>query len=112
MFAELSRYIPDFQRADFSSLDGFIKTVYEIEEEHPELELNNYQEVLENNGLEWSADSLMNADLSDKDAQCLLAMILSIIRADRFNEGVLREFLDRDYITSWLIELDKRASSS
>lgn len=105
---ELFRYIPDFERDDFSSLDGFIKTVYKIEEDHPEFELNNYQMVLENNGLEWSQDSLVNADISNKDVQCLLAMVLSIIRADRFNEGVLIEFLRRGYITKWLIELERK----
>lgn len=91
---ELFGYIPDFQRDDFSSLSGFENTVFKIEEKHPENDLKNYNEILEKNGLEWSEDSLINADASDKDVQCLLAMILSIIRADRFNEGVLMDFLD------------------
>ena len=47
-------------------------------------------------------------DLSSLDAQYLLVMILSIIRAARFNEGVLNGFLEKDCITKWLIELEKK----
>lgn len=104
----LFRFTSDFERNNFNHLSDFEQAVYKVEEDHPEYNLKCYQEVLESNGLEWSQDSLVNADISGKDTQCLLAMILSIIRADRFNEGVLMEFLKRGYITSWLIELERK----
>ena len=39
------------------------------------------------------------------DAQCIIALILGAIRADRFGEGTLLAFLKDGFITKWLERL-------
>ena len=70
---ELFRYIPTFERRETDSPDNFIDDFYKVvEDESFGYDLYHYQEILEKNGLEWSADSLINAGLNDKDIECLL----------------------------------------
>ena len=103
---ELFRYIPAFERRETDSLNNFIDDFYKVvEEESLGYDLYHYQAILEKNDLEWSMDSLTSADVTDKDVECLLAMILSIIRADRFSDGTLREIVQEGYYATWLSEL-------
>ena len=45
---------------------------------------------------------MKNADAKVLDPQCLTALIMGIIRADRFNDGVLLEFFRTGKILEWL----------
>lgn len=82
-----------------------IEEIYAIKEANPELGIHNYTDVLEENGFEWSDESLRNADISTFDATCLLAMIFAIVRADRFSEGILLRYLEEGIILGWLRRL-------
>lgn len=83
-------------------VNRFIEDVYALEEVNPDLKLNQYGEILNKNGLEWSSKSMKNADAKVLDAQCLSALLMGIIRADRFNDGVLLEFFRTGKILEWL----------
>ena len=73
--------------------------------EHPEFALNRYSEILEKNGLKWDGESMREADVSDKDAQCVLALILGAVRAERFCDGALMGFFKDGSIEKWLKRL-------
>ena len=45
------------------------------------------------------------ADVSDKDAQCVLALILGAVRAERFCDGALMGFFKDGSIEKWLTRL-------
>ena len=86
-------------------VDQFVEDVYSFSDEHPEFGLNRYGEILEKNGLEWGGQSMSAADVSDKDAQCVLALILGAVRAERFCDGALMSFFKDGSIEKWLTRL-------
>ena len=76
--------------------------VYEFVESNPEYELKNYQKLLEDRGLKWSMDSFREADVSIIDAQGILAMLVGLLRAERFSDGVVLEALESGLVLKWL----------
>ena len=82
-----------------------IKEILNIEKNCPDLKLDSYREILERNGIEWRADSMQNADILSLDAQCVMALLMGAVRADRFREGTFKSFVDRGCIKRWIIRL-------
>lgn len=64
-----------------------------------------YEEYLKENGLEWGTDSMKDADVSSLNAQCVLALLMSAVRAERFCDGALLDFFKSGYILKWLERL-------
>lgn len=90
---------------DYSDMvHRFIDDVYEYVETYKDLELNRYSEILERNGLEWD-ESMSAVDVSTLDAQCVMALILEAIRAERFCDGALLGFFRDGSIRKWLTRL-------
>ena len=87
------------------TVDDFVATVYRFMREHENLKLNRYSEILESAGIEWNADAMSNADISNLDGKTIFALILGAIRADRFCEGALLEFFENGSIAKWLSRL-------
>ena len=85
-------------------VDRFIEDIYAFSEEHPEFGLNRYGEILEKNGLEWGS-KMHVAEVSDKDSQCILALISGAVRAERFCDGALMGFFKDGSIEKWLTRL-------
>ena len=95
-----------FPYVNYSEMvSDFVKDVYAFNEEHKELELNRYGEILEKNGIEWDKKSMSNADVSTLDAKCVLALIVGAVRAERFCDGALLDFFKNGSIRKWLIRL-------
>lgn len=84
----------------------FIEDVYTFEEQNKDIELTRYGDILKENGLEWGTDSMKNADVSDLNAQCVLALIMGAVRAERFCDGALLDFFKSGSILKWLERLD------
>ncbi len=82
-----------------------LKDFYQFLTDHSKIDLSNYQKILEENGIKWDFDSMNNADVSNLEDLCVLALILGAIRADRFNEGVLLRFLESGAVVRWLERL-------
>ncbi len=97
-FVHYSSYVSEFE-----------KTVYAFKKDNPDFELEKYNEILSNNGIRWGAESMETADISDKDAQCVMALLIGVIRADRFSEGTLLSFLKSGAILRWLERLKEIA---
>lgn len=89
------------------TVECFVNDVYEFMDDYMDFELNRYVEILEKNGLQWDLKSMSGADVSSLDAQCVIALIMGVIRADRFFEGTLLDFLKDGSISRWLRRLDE-----
>ena len=110
-YEKLTKYLPtliNFKKEDqYSCFEvEFTKGVYEFIDENAELALKNYREILRKNGIEWGFESMTGADVSKMDAQCVLALIVGAIRADRFCDGALFEFYKNGSVERWIIRLE------
>jgi hypothetical protein len=83
----------------------FIDDVYDFNENNKDFELTRYGEILEKNGLEWGTKSMSEADGSILDAQCVMALIMGAVRAERFCDGALLGFFKDGSIKKWLLRL-------
>ena len=84
----------------------FIEDVYAFKDTNEDLELNRYGEILQENGLEWGGESMRGADVSTKNARCVLALIMGAVRAERFCDGALLSFFKGGSIHKWLQRLE------
>ncbi|MDD2447449.1 MAG: DUF6508 domain-containing protein [Tissierellia bacterium] len=87
-------------------VNKFIDDVYIFEESNKDMELTRYGDILKDNGLEWGSESMKNADVSNLNAQCVIALIMGAVRADRFSEGTLLNFFKNGFILKWLERLN------
>lgn len=62
---------------------------------------------LPSNGIKWDYDSMMKADASGLDAQCILALLIASLRAERFCDGALLGFIESGAVTRWLKRLQE-----
>ena len=81
------------------------KAVYAFKAEHPDFELTKYEEILNSNGLEWSRQSMSEANVSDADGKLIMALLMGAIRAERFSEGTLLGFCEDGSVLRWLKRL-------
>lgn len=92
---------------DYSEIvRSFIDDVYFFEESNRNMILNRYEDILRKNDIEWTIESMTKADISNLNAQCVLALIMGAIRAERFCEGVLLDLFNSGYIVNWLERLN------
>ncbi len=81
----------------------FANQIYAFEREHPELDLKNYIEILENNHIKL--DALPDANVSVLDGKVVVALLFAAIRKERFCEGALLDALESGCIRRWLMRL-------
>ena len=138
MFETLTRHIPELQTSQFGhwneqpkdadgtdehpyvwphviyapEIDQLMEDIGDFVETHPEFELHEYSRILEENGLQWAADPLRSADVSDKDAKPVLALLIGAVRAERFCDGALLELLKNGSVEKWLRRLEEIESPS
>lgn len=86
-------------------IERLIEDVYRFEMEHPEYELNRYHQILERINIGWNDQEMTNADVSEMDGQGVMALLLASIRAERFCDGALLNFLKKGCIQKWLERL-------
>ena len=86
-------------------VNNFIDDVYTFEKRNKKLGLTHYQEILNDNGLKWENKVMQEADASVLDAQCVTALIMGAVRAERFCDGALLGFFQTGCIFKWLQRL-------
>ena len=86
-------------------VEGLIEEVYKFEKEHPEYGLNRYHDILKRYDIEWGDQAMTEADVSKMDGQGVMAILLAAIRAERFCDGALLDFLEKGCIQKWLCRL-------
>ncbi|MFP3750808.1 DUF6508 domain-containing protein [Bacillus altitudinis] len=87
------------------TVQRFIEDVYTFAEQHQEMELIHYREILKGNGIEWGTNDMEHVDISNLNAQCVLALIMGVLRAERFSEGAIFNFFKSGAILKWLERL-------
>ncbi|WP_336314207.1 DUF6508 domain-containing protein [Bacillus altitudinis] len=85
----------------------FIEDVYTFAEQHQEPEITRYREILKENGIEWGMNDMEDVDVSNLNSQCVLALIMGVLRAERFCEGVILDFFTNGTIVKWLERLER-----
>ena len=91
---------------DYSEMvHNFIDDVYKFEVNNKDMNLTSYGDILEQNGFAWGTESMKSADISSLNAQCVLALIMGAVRAERFCDGVLLDFFESGSVLKWLERL-------
>ena len=86
---------------------NFLDTVYDFVEKHPAYNLPDaYMNILYDNGIDWCGNSMEDADSDLLDDQCILALIVGVINADRFSDGTIAWFFNKGCILRWLERLE------
>ena len=81
------------------------EAVYQFVDEHKEYNLHHYNDLLESQGIKWGTESMRNADVSNLDGITIMALLVGIIRAERFCDGILLDFFKDGTIMLWLKRL-------
>lgn len=81
--------------------------IYKFAKESDEIVPGKYAEILQANGIEWGYDSMIKANVSVLDAQCILALLIASLRAERFCDGTLLGFIESGAVTRWLKRLQE-----
>lgn len=84
---------------------SFIQDVHKFEKEHPGMKLTRYREILNEHGIEWQYKSMKEADVAQLDGQCVMALIMGAVRAERFCDGALLGLFKDGSILKWLKRL-------
>ena len=74
------------------------KDLFAFVEEHREMELTNYGDILRRNGIR----RLTGCDAGGMDGQCVMALLVAVFRSERFGEGQVLECLENGDIVRWL----------
>lgn len=67
--------------------------------------LHSYIKILEDNGIKWSWEPMVKAEVDNLDAKCVVALIYGAIRAERFCDGAILAFLKDGTFVRWLERL-------
>lgn len=113
-FGFLTRFLPLIEESnttcrntaaedDRSLTDRFSSAVYLLVDEYPEWDLTSYGRILEQNGI----TSVGEAAVDGLDAQCIGALLVGAVRAERFCDGALKGYFEDGSITRWLQRLKK-----
>lgn len=89
------------------AVNNLADDIYKFAKESDEIVPSKYAEILQANGIEWGYDSMMKADASELDAQCILALLIASLRAERFCDGALLGFIKNDAVIRWLKRLQE-----
>ena len=89
------------------AVNNLADDIYKFAKESDEIVPSTYAEIIQANGIEWGYDSMMKADASELDAQCILALLIASLRAERFCDGALLEFIESGAVIRWLKRLQE-----
>lgn len=89
------------------AVNNLADDIYKFAKESDEIVPSKYAEILQANGIEWGYDSMMKADASELDAQCILALLIASLRAERFCDGALLGFIESGAVVRWLKRLQE-----
>lgn len=113
LFAEDSfgAWVIDKERVHFPYVNytdevrNFLGDVMAFVDEHKDMRLTNYYEILEDHGIEQSAEAMTEADPESLDGQAVMALIVASMRAERFCDGFLLGMFEEGCIRKWLMRL-------
>ena len=69
--------------------------------------LKQYGEILEEHGIKWGQREMESVDVSDMDLQGVLALLMGMVRAERFCDGAIMGMLRSGAVLRWLQRIEK-----
>ena len=104
MYESITRYIDAFD--DWESEEEPGRVVSEFLGDLERVADHSYADTLERFGLEWSAGSMSDADLTGAPAELAVALLTGAYRADHFSNGILEnEFIPKGLVSRCLRRL-------
>ncbi len=98
MYETLTNFI---SRTDEPKIENeFFDAVHEFVDAHPELELRQYKIILREHNI-----TSPKADVSTFGGKLVAAMIVGVVRRDRFHEGFLKRCIDDGTVDKLLLRL-------
>ena len=83
-----------------------INAVHAFSADHPEYQLlEAYQKILTDRGLKWNHKVLESADFEALDDAGVLAVLMGIVRGERFCDGAILSALNKGTIQKGLLRL-------
>lgn len=102
-FRLLTKYLAKLN--DDRERSHFVREFYHYAMNHPLIDLSQYQEILQEKGLEWTEATLRQTDAAELDSDTILALIMGSLRADHFSPGLLDDLVSDGAIDNWLKRL-------
>ena len=124
-YYELTKYIPYFESDNFgewysdleadgspnhpfhfpcfsykNEIDEFASAVREFIDTHPEMNLNHFKDILNTNNIDTM--KIKEIDVSVLDGQCVCAMIVANVLAEKFCEGAILDSCKDGSFLKWL----------
>lgn len=113
MFEPLTKFIPQLENLTFEksdnplfysgsmppAVDKFIDAVYKFDEKNPDFGMRDYPIILRKN------EKIISEDVSKLDGKIVLALIMSVIRGERFGSGIVESAIKSGEIKTWLLRL-------
>ena len=84
-------------------VNQFIKAVYEFDDKNPKYNLKNYMEIMEKKGIQ----SIDNLKAEELDEEAALAVLMCIVRQERFCDGLILSNLENGTIQNLLQRLKR-----
>ena len=124
-FQSLTKYVDLFKNDSFGEWQGgeekdgvitmpyvsytavvmeFVHELHDFAKKNNQYDMHNYREVLDRKGIKVGKE-IQEYDIDNVDAQTVLCMMMSVVRADRFVEGKLIRYLQDGYFDKWLKRL-------
>lgn len=86
-------------------IEDFSSSVRSFIVDYPELNLEKYKNILEENNIE--IDTIKKVDISQCNAQCVCAMIVANVLAEKFCEGAILDSCKDKTFIKWLERLEE-----
>ena len=100
MYEALTNFI---SRTDEPKIENkFFDAVHEFVDANPDLELKKYKFILREHNI-----TSPKTDVSTFDGKLVAAMIVGVVRRDRFHEGFLKRCIDDGSVAKLLLRLKK-----
>ena len=82
-----------------------MEAIQKFVDDHPDMELTRYGEILEQSGVKWNLESMSSANVSTLDGRTVVALLVAAMRAERFCDGAFFGFCIDGSIQKWLLRL-------
>ena len=97
---EHPKFMPYFRYKEF-----FLQFITDVASFDAEYFCGNARTILDANHIEWSQKGFRDADIASADAECVLALMYSVIQLERIHEGLVSSFFRDGSIVRWLNRL-------
>ena len=85
---------------------NLISEIEDFVDQNPDYELKRYAKILKERNIEFSQEAFNKVDLDKLDAQGIMAILVGLMRAERFCEGIFLDNLKSGFIFKCIQRLE------